>query len=62
MIELILENRIYDLGYVFEASWGNYVGQIAGKFIDGKTNVASTKPNSFKKQMNKTLKNFDIDE
>ena len=62
MIELILENRVYDLGYVFEASWGNYVGQIAGKFIDGKTNVASTKPNSFKKQMSKTLNNFDIDD
>ena len=61
MIELILANRVYDLGYVFEASWGTYVGQIAGKFIDGKTNVASTKPNSFKKQMDKTLKKFDID-
>lgn len=60
MIELILANRIYDLGYVFEASWG-YVGTIAAKFMDGKTNVASTKPNSFKKQMNKTLKTFDID-
>ncbi|MBE6675823.1 MAG: hypothetical protein E7594_03165 [Ruminococcaceae bacterium] len=61
MIELILANRIYDLGYVFEQAWGGYVGQIAGKFIDGKTNVASTKPNSFKKQMDKTLKKFDID-
>ena len=61
MIELILDNRIYDLGYVFEAAWGGYVGQIASKFIDGKTNVASTKPNTFKKQMNKTLEKFDID-
>ncbi len=61
MIELILANRIYDLGYVFEASWGGYVGQIANKFVDGKTNVASTKPNSFIKQMNKTLAKFDID-
>ena len=60
MIELILANRIYDLGYVFEASWG-YVGTIAGKFMDGKTNVASTKPNNFKKQMSKTLKMFDVD-
>lgn len=60
MIELILANRIYDLGYVFEASWG-YVGTIAGKFTDGKTNVASTKPTSFKKQMSKTLKMFDVD-
>ena len=28
---------------------------------DGKTNVASTKPNNFKKQMNKTLDKFEID-
>ena len=62
MIELILENRIYDLGYVFDASWGGYVTQIALKFMDGKTNVASTKPNTFKREMNKTLKTFDIDE
>ena len=61
MIELILANRIYDLGYVFDASWGGYVGQIANLYIDGKTNVASKKPNTFKKQMNKTLSKFDID-
>ena len=61
MIELILENRIYDLGYVFDGSWGGYVNQIAAKFISGKTNVASTKPNSFKKQMSKTLAKFDVD-
>ena len=61
MIDLILANRIYDLGYVFDATWGGYVGTIANKFMDGKTNVASTKPNNFKKQMNKTLAKFDID-
>ncbi len=61
MIDLILENRIYDLGYVFNVSWGGYVGAIANKFMTGQTNVASTKPNSFKKAMSKTLKNFDID-
>ena len=61
MIELILENRVYDLGYVFNGSWGGYVGVIAGKFITGQTNVASTKPNTFKKQMGKTLAKFDID-
>ncbi len=61
MIDLILANRIYDIGYVFDASWGGYVGQIANKYMDGKTNVASTKPNSFKKQMGKTLAKFDID-
>ena len=62
MIELILDNRIYDLGYVFDASWGGYVSRIASKFMDGKTNVASTKPNSFKKQMEKTLEKFDIED
>ena len=61
MIELILANRIYDLGYVFDTSWGNYVNNIANKFMDGKTNVASTKPNNFKKQMGKTLDKFEID-
>ena len=61
MIDLILANRIYDIGYVFDASWGGYVGQIANKFMDGKTNVASTKPKSFQKQMDKTLAKFDID-
>jgi hypothetical protein len=61
MIDLILANRIYDLGYVFDTSWGNFVNTIASKFMDGKTNVASTKPNNFKKQMNKTLAKFDID-
>ena len=61
MIDLILANRIYDLGYVFDTSWGNFVSTIANKFMDGKTNVASTKPNNFKKQMNKTLTKFDID-
>ncbi|MBQ5794173.1 MAG: hypothetical protein IIW17_09160 [Clostridia bacterium] len=61
MIELILANRIYDLGYVFDTSWGNYVYNIANKFMDGKTNVASTKPNNFKKQMGKTLDKFEID-
>ena len=61
MIDLILANRIYDIGYVFDASWGGYVSQIAGKYMDGKTNVASTKPNSFKKQMGKTLDKFEID-
>ena len=61
MIELILANRVYDLGYVFESAWGSYVGQIAGKFIDGKTNVASVKPKSFQNQMKKTLSKFDID-
>lgn len=62
MIELILNNRIYDIGYVFDAAWGGYVSQIAGKFIDGTTNVASTKPNTFKKQMSKTLAKFDIED
>lgn len=61
MIELILANRIYDLGYVFDSAWGNYVYSIASKYIDGKTNVASTKSNSFKKQMGKTLSKFEID-
>ena len=61
MIELILNNRIYDLGYVFNDSWGGYVGQIAGKYVSGQTNVASTKPTSFVKQMNKTLAKFDVD-
>jgi hypothetical protein len=61
MIELILANRIYDIGYVFDASWGGFVSQIANKFMDGKTNVASAKPNSFKKQMSKTLDKFEID-
>ena len=61
MIELILNNRIYDLGYVFNDSWGGYVGQIADKYIKGQTNVASTKPTSFVKQMNKTLAKFDVD-
>ena len=61
MIELILANRIYDIGYVFDASWGGFVSQIANKFMDGKTNVASAKPNSFKKQMSKTLDRFEID-
>ena len=61
MIELILENRIYDIGYVFNASWGGHVGTIASKFMDGKTNVASAKPNTFKKSMSKTLKSFDIE-
>lgn len=61
MIELILANRIYDLGYVFDPAWGNFVSNIANKFMDGKTNVASTKPNNFKKQMNKTLDKFEID-
>ena len=61
MIELILANRIYDIGYVFDASWGGFVGLIANKYMDGKTNVASTKPNAFKKQMSKTLKKFDVD-
>ncbi len=61
MIDLILANRIYDLGYVFDSAWGGYVYKIAEKFMDGKTNVASTKPNNFKKQMNKTLAMFDID-
>lgn len=61
MIDLILANRIYDIGYVFDASWGGYVSQIANKFMDGKTNVASTKPKSFQKQMDKTLAQFDID-
>ncbi len=62
MIELILANRIYDIGYVFDASWGGYVGQIANKYMDGKTNVASTKPNSFIRQMSKTLDKFEIDD
>ena len=61
MIELILENRIYDIGYVFNASWGGHVGTIASKFMDGKTNVASVRPNTFKKSMSKTLKSFDIE-
>ena len=61
MIELILANRIYDLGYVFDASWGNHVNQIASLYLTGQTNVASKKPNTFKKQMAKTLDKFDID-
>ena len=62
MIELILDNRIYDIGYVFDASWGGYVGAIAAKYIDGKTNVASKKPTSFTRQMKKTLSMFDIED
>ena len=62
MIELILENRIYDLGYVFDAAWGGHVSKIANLFVTGKTNVASIKPNSFQKQMSKTLAKFDIDD
>ena len=61
MLDIALANRVYDLGYVFESAWGSYVGQIAGKFIDGKTNVASVKPKSFQNQMKKTLSKFDID-
>ena len=61
MIELILANRIYDLGYVFDASWGNHVNQIASLYLTGQTNVASKKPNTFKKQMAKTLTKFEID-
>lgn len=59
MLEMIMNNRIYDLGYVYDSSLSGYVNRIANKFMDGKTDVASVKPNSFIKQLQKLIKQFE---
>lgn len=61
MIRLILESRIYDLGYVY--GWGGLVDQVRSIVSTG-SNTASkltTRKKAYETAMNTTLKNFDLD-
>lgn len=40
MLDIILKDRRYDLGYIYD--WGGLYGEIRGLIADGTTNVAST--------------------